>query len=249
MADTITPMFKKQIISKEIKFIPGNDFIDKIDSPRPAPASEYIPKWYRDLNLYVNPNLKNYRGVNGDANITVKACMPVLDAMTSGYIIPLPCDLNFVDSKIYGHRVSWEVPWTPVAEHHERQTTGIGLSDEYEKVALKFEIPWRVIAPKGYSLLYTHPFYRFDLPFISTTAIVDSDVFTREVNIPFFIKKDFIGILPMGTPIVQVIPIKRDSWKSSFKKYDPDYKLSITNLRLVATRSYVKRWWIKKSYK
>jgi hypothetical protein len=234
---------------KKIVFIPSNDFIDKIDSPRPAPASEYMPKWYKNLNLHVFPDLKSHRMTDGGANLTIKACMPVLDAITSGYTIPLPCDLTFVDPNIYGHRVTWEVPWTPVTEHHEGQTTGIGLSNDYEKMALKFEIPWRAIAPKGYSLLYTHPFYHFELPFISTTAIVDSDVFTREINIPFFIKKDFMGILPMGTPIVQIIPIKRDSWKSSFQKYDPDYALSITNLKLVAFKSYVKRWWVKKSYK
>ena len=36
------------------------------------------------------------------------------------------------------------------------------------------------------------------------------------INFPFFIKEGFTGLIPYGTPIVQIIPFKRDDWKSKF---------------------------------
>jgi hypothetical protein len=61
----------------------------------------------------------------------------------------------------------------------------------------------------------THPLNRTDLPFYTLSGIVDSDNYMGEGKVPFFIKKDFTGIIPAGTPIVQIIPIKTDEvWKS-----------------------------------
>lgn len=233
---------------KIINFIPAYDFVDKIETPKPQPSSKFVPEWYKKLPMYIDSNNKNYKGIDFRTNLTAKSCMPVLDSITSGYMILLPCDLNFVDPKIFGHRVNWEVDWTPVTDHMESQTNGIGIPDIFEKRALKFEGLWRFELPKGYSLLYTHPFYNFNLPFLTATGIVDSDIFTKKINIPFFIKKDFFGILKMGTPICQIIPIKRDSWKSNFKNYDPESKYHILNLNLKPFQSYKKRWWNKKEY-
>jgi hypothetical protein len=50
------------------------------------------------------------------------------------------------------------------------------------------------------------------------SAIVDSDKFYGSGNIPFFLKADFEGTIEKGTPIAQLIPIKRKSWKAV---YDP----------------------------
>ena len=50
------------------------------------------------------------------------------------------------------------------------------------------------------------------MPFYVLPAIVDTDKHPINVNFPFFIRKDFEGTLPMGTPIMQIIPFKRDIW-------------------------------------
>jgi hypothetical protein len=47
-------------------------------------------------------------------------------------------------------------------------------------------------------------------------AIVDTDKHPIMVNFPFFLKENFSGVIPYGTPIVQVIPFKRENWKSKF---------------------------------
>jgi hypothetical protein len=46
------------------------------------------------------------------------------------------------------------------------------------------------------------------------TGVVDTDTFPVPVNFPFFVREDFDGIIPEGTPIAQVIPFKRTDWKS-----------------------------------
>lgn len=231
---------------KKIKFIPKDLLTEKIiDSPKPA--SMFIPEWYKKLSPYIDENIKSHRSRKG-VNLTAKTCMPILDSISTGYMITLPCDLNFVDRKTYGRRVDWEVSWKAITPHTEDQVSGIGLPDIYEKTPLKFEAMWRVRPPNGYSLLYTHPFYHYDLPFITATGIVDADVYDSAINLPFFIRKDFFGILEKGTPIAQIIPIKRESWHSEVLKYDPDYEFAIDNIKLKAFRSYKKRFWHRKKY-
>jgi hypothetical protein len=43
---------------------------------------------------------------------------------------------------------------------------------------------------------------------------MDSDKYSTSGNIPFFIKEDFVGVIPAGTPFAQIIPIKRATWRS-----------------------------------
>ena len=69
--------------------------------------------------------------------------------------------------------------------------------------------------PVGYSLLATHPFTRWDLPFVSLTGIVDGGlVMQHNGNFPFYIKEGFEGIIKSGTPMFSIIPIKRAQWTS-----------------------------------
>src|SRR5687768_12165698 len=56
----------------------------KDDVPRPYPAKSAIPDWYRNM-----PTEAATPGFS-----TVKRCPPFLDAMTAGYIIPVPTDIT-----------------------------------------------------------------------------------------------------------------------------------------------------------
>ena len=46
--------------------------------------------------------------------------------------------------------------------------------------------------------------------------MVDTDKYPIPVHFPFLLKKNFEGLIKQGTPIIQVIPFKRESWKSSY---------------------------------
>jgi hypothetical protein len=73
--------------------------------------------------------------------------------------------------------------------------------------------------PVGYSAIITHPLNRHDLPFTTLTGIVDGGIVLSGLgNIPFYIKKNFEGIIPAGTPIMQIIPFRQENWSSKIKK-------------------------------
>ena len=70
------------MLNKKIEFIITNK--DHLDIwPSPKPALKFIPEDYKKLGRLSNNNLHDP---------TVKTCMPFLDAMTAGYIIPFEQD-------------------------------------------------------------------------------------------------------------------------------------------------------------
>src|SRR4051812_19476038 len=54
--------------------------------PAPYPAAKDIPDWYKAMPAPA--------GTGGVTDGTVKNCPPFLDAMTSGYLMPLVADIN-----------------------------------------------------------------------------------------------------------------------------------------------------------
>jgi hypothetical protein len=102
---------------------------------------------------------------------------------------------------------------SPIGLHDPGQVTGTPLFDT-ERFLVKFHNLWTIEAPEGYSLLFTHPVNRFDLPFTTLTGLVDCDRY-HDAWIHFPARwndPDFRGVLPRGTPIAQCFPIKRDRW-------------------------------------
>ncbi|HZL31017.1 MAG TPA: hypothetical protein VFC54_08145, partial [Pseudolabrys sp.] len=80
----------------------------------------------------------------------------------------------------------------------------------------KFNNFWTIETPPGYSLLFTHPLNRTDLPFTTITGLVDTDKYSESL-IAFPARwhdTNFNGVLPKGTPVAQCIPVKREKWVS-----------------------------------
>jgi hypothetical protein len=90
---------------------------------------------------------------------------------------------------------------------------------------------------------------RFDLPFISVNGVVDTDKYNLNVQFPFFIKDNFTGIIEKGTPIVQIIPIKRESWAREVKPYDQNANIKLEKFLSTIKRSYKNNFWVKKDYR
>ncbi len=230
---------------KTIRFTPATKQIDMcLDAPKPA--SEHVPEWYRHSQRFTNGKMESSPG---GLNKDIKLCVPFLDAMISGYCIELASDI-FI----------------------ERNNNGVGFLSQGEIEVFKMRpkdtaslLPrpsgtdfdmyawtgiWGTETPKGYSSLFVHPLNRFDLPFITTSGIIDSDKHTTTGEIPFFLKQGFEGIIPAGTPIVQIIPFKREEWVSQKDPYDEavaERKSFEINKHLVG--AYRKLSWQRKSYK
>ena len=62
------------------------------------------------------------------------------------------------------------------------------------------------------------------------------------------VKEGFMGKIEKGTPIAQVIPIKREAWKSEVVPPKEENRFLLDKLRTIVDFSYKIRWWNKKSY-
>ena len=103
------------------------------------------------------------------------------------------------------------------------QVTGTPLF-EPDRLLIKFHNLWTIEAPQGYSLLFTHPANRFDLPFTTLTGLVDCDLYHDNwVHFPaHWHDVNFTGVLPKGTPVAQCTAVKRESWEVQTKAFTPD---------------------------
>jgi hypothetical protein len=238
-----------ECMGKNIKFVSVHDNI--LEMFYPKPATECVPDWYKDQSSYTD-NKKNI-DENGKANATIKKCMPLFDSMTAGYIIFTCMDIKVsnVDGVPY---YSWADSFTgnikPITFHSNKQ------ADKYPFFknllnAPKFTNPWAIQTPKGYSTLFVSPMHR-DLPFETLSGTVDTDTYHSPVSLPFSLKDPYwTGIIPAGTPIAQVIPFKRDSWKMSMGDHKDRKKIIQTNNKITPffVNAYKNLFWNKKSFK
>jgi hypothetical protein len=177
----------------------------------PAPSSTEIPDWYKKLPA-VDPT---------EHDITIKKCTPVLDGFTAGYMFKTSADI-FYDDKTTKFMDNGHEP--QVSKHGQWQLDGMPSVDHLTPYPYKWTNKFYIQTPPGYSTLFVHPINRFDLPFQSLGAVVDTDDFPLSVQFPFFMKSGFSGIIPAGTPIIQAIPFKRDDWQMQFPNQTESYK-------------------------
>lgn len=214
---------------KQINFYSENV---RVEILHPKPASKFLPEWIRKIPGVID-------GVE-----TIKKCMPFFDAMTSGYILTLAADVKF-DGVEFEEVSKIEM----VSKHQQSQISGFEVPDEYRKQPFKWNNLFVMKTPKGYSTLFTHPLNRIDLPFYSISGVVDTDTFPVGVNFPFFVKKDFRGIIPAGTPIAQALPFKRTSWKHKVHDSKPyEVPLNFFSHANPPFNFYKKNYWVKKTY-
>jgi len=186
-----------------IKFIPDAGLHKGFK--RPAPIKSFIPEWYTHAERY-------YKTERNEEMPGLKTCAPFLDAMISGYALVTQEDLYVSRDEEGNLKLEWESNEVFVGERKGLSGHTMPRPAGHEHNHLIWSGRWGWKTPKGYSTLVVHPLNRFDLPFTTMSAIVDTDEYSAWGNIPFFIKKGFEGLIPAGTPYAQIIPIKRDSW-------------------------------------
>ena len=174
-----------------------------------VPIKKCIPKWFKDtLPSYgITPNFF-------DKKSTFKACTPFIDALTTGYALTLPGDLlcEYDDNQV--PFFTWGQPDVTIVTSRSVETLGkLPWPQEFYPAGYAWKLNTFLSLPKGYSFLVTHPLNRVDLPFYTLSGVVDGyDL--GDGNIPFFLKTGFTGLIPIGTPIAQIIPFKRENWKT-----------------------------------
>lgn len=230
-----------------VKWNPVSEIVSQVLSP-PKPARMYQPDWYKKIKGFHGgvPDF-NEEGMH---NGTLKHCVPFFDAMNAGYILESWQEIRF--DVLESGEIKYYYPTEPqIITHRNNQSIDMGL--DYHPVEFTLIPPWQPELPNGWSMLYTQPLNRPELPFFFVGGIVDSDIFktTRpNSNLPFYLKKSFSGTIPIGTPLVQMIPIKREDWVGKGQVFD-EAKHRKENFKIdrVFWGGYKKFAWSKKSYK
>ena len=189
-------------MTKHLKFEPDSDEHGLLYE-HPSPAAETLPEWYRGMPLHLAGEETTGLAPDGVAvsNLTLKGCMPFLDAMTSGYVFTLPFDIEIRKNKQGMVGLRWATNQDFIGQHGPDQAPGLPTPPTASPNILKWRPGWRVITPPGYSCLFTHPLNRFDLPFVTLSGVVDTDSYKLGVEFPFRLletNKD-VFILEKGT--------------------------------------------------
>ena len=262
-------MFRKQI-----EFI-CNEQYSYTDLEKPEPVKIHIPDWYKKLehhlgkrtvkgcmpfldtlttgyvlkmpqDLYVEFNVDQTHPETGEIIKDEKTNKPRKDIRYSygmkGYqdiISAKQINLNS-DSR----------------QHHEiYQLEGSRMVERNKNLSfMKILNPWTIKTPPGYSCLFVPPLNNCDDRFDIIPGIVDTDCWDIEINFPFVFNGDkyetLETVITRGTPYVQVIPFKRDSWEMKIKTQDPKSiwkNMLIHNIQLL--REYKERIWKKKVWR
>jgi len=215
--------------------------------PPPERATKFLPDWFRDL-----PREMGINDGHGLPAMTVRACLPVADVMSLGWIIPLPFDISAVQDPETGQiQFSWgdDIGFKPMDMHHPGQIGADRPGPFSGRSALKFINPWRITLPAGWSASFLHPINHFELPFRAFNGAVDCDALDVPVNIPF-LWTDLVGTnfhLPAGTPMVQVIPYERAAMKLTAEARaetaeEAEIRASSLNRKYTEESVYSKEW-------
>lgn len=220
---------------------------------KPYPATKAVPQWWKDATpyeiSYENPSGSRILMDRRIPNASFKKCTPMLDAITSGYIIDLWTDV-LVTNDEGTPLISWKQP-TDVFQMHGTSSWEVERPEGYHKQVFKYLNTWIPKTPPGYSVLVTSPLGYRNLPFMAVPAVIDSDKSVLEIIPPMWVKDNFEGVIEKGTPLIQLIPFKRENWESKFSFYeDNEYQLLEDNsFNKTIINHYIKNIWSKKTYR
>lgn len=216
------------------------------EHPNPiGPAKSFVPEWYKKIPKWENGELISGTNINA----TVKQCMPFIDSLTVGYMITMPHD-------IYVKEVNGSpfITWKSDVENPPRWRDVVAHKNIVPHDHYPFEYTWNTCialsVPEGYSMLITHPLNRHDLPFTTISGVIDGGYeLSPHGNLPFYIKRGFEGVIEQGTPIMQVIPFRQESWSSEDTIGLAQKGVSNTKAaNLVFSGWYKKNFWNRKEY-
>lgn len=198
----------------DINFL-TNDEIVATNFP-PVPASKMVPEWYKNLNRYMYPNEKIDAAFmwNNDNRIpqTVKACVPVQDYITSGYVLRASSDIIVTPSIHEGQRgFNWSSA-TGTCSSHTHEQCPVKINKE-EHNYFKVKNDWVVKTPLGYSCYFYQPDFFLESGVRFFPGVVDTDVYDEPVNFVGYITTKETFTIKAGDPLMVVFPFKRENWQ------------------------------------
>ena len=194
---------------------------------KPVLAKTVQPDWWKTLKI---AELSRFEKMH-----TIRACPAMQDWLTMGWYLIAKRDIQVIQGsdKSYtdDERVSAYDPGVRKekgqyhSQSHPRAQFGevfnfLGEGQGPIRDAFKMRNPWNVKTPKGYSCFYLDPFLHQSPYFSTWPGIIDTDTFNKNMDnaqIIFYPKVDHSFVIKSGTPLVQIIPFRREEWTASYQ--------------------------------
>lgn len=200
----------------KIEFISTVPGLEDIAECRPKPAKQFMPQWFKDIPNHLPNELKPVPGaVSGSGVSTVKVCPSFPDYFSLGYILPMWCD-----SKLFFKKDTGEWNWQTSADLFSWDIHGRGqfvqwvtpsLQGQESHFVFKTACPWRIITPKGWSVLQLPLYYHFNKQWSVMPGVIDTDIH-NEINQQVLYHGDSEEFqINRGDPFVLYIPFERKS--------------------------------------
>lgn len=186
----------------------------------PVPANKMIPQWYKDTERYLDRDKKfTSLSISQNGNHisqTVKACLPVRDYITSGYIIRASADIVITPDTSNEIVSCWWSSSEPICGSHTHEQCPVSINKE-KHIYFKIKNPWCVKTPSGYSSYFYQPEFFFNDKLRLFPGIVDTDDYPENVNFVGIVITKESFIINAGDPLMVVFPFKRESWEHKVK--------------------------------
>jgi hypothetical protein len=184
---------------------------DACDLYPPVPSAKMVPEWYKDMPVDVE-KIAGY--IEDDGVPSVKRCVPVLDYITSGYVIRNSYEIVIkpsldasgiwkFESKCSNPNYVNAHPWFQAKIDQNNRKT------HYFKIHQQ----WKIETPAGYSCLFYQPHYFFRKEISFFPAVVDTDKHNDCVAFVGSINTDQEFTIAPGEPLMVIFPFKREEWK------------------------------------
>lgn len=210
-------------MSVKVEFIPNspseeiNGFLINNKQYQPVPSYKALPEGYKVCPSHFRdePNA-----------VSIKRCIPVLDAYSAGFLIKAHIDFKLVINSDNSATISCSAQGeeSPVSTHLKEQAPYVftDLNIGFKEI-FKWDNPWSIKTPKGYSCLFVNPLNSGNKALNFFSGIVDTDTYyARPTNFPFFINKGYTEFfIKAGDPLIQVIPFKRENTKHVVREWTP----------------------------
>ncbi len=190
---------------------------------KPVLAKTYQPDWWR--------NMKVFHAHHGYKVQSIRSCPAMDDWLKMGWYILANRDLEVVCGMTEGDQedqIEWKGFDPSDGHYHSASHPSSQMLESFEYIssdndqvndAFKFRQPWGIKTPKGYSCFFLDPFLFQNKHFATFQGIIDTDGFNvgyDNSQVIFYPKCDHSFTIPEGTPLVQIIPFKREEWIGAY---------------------------------
>jgi len=224
-----------------IEFIYVFDNFDAV--ARPKPAEKFTPEWYDKLP---------FRDEERGDQKTVKTCIPFMEAMNAGWIVPTPTYITLeMEEDCRTLHIHDSGP-DPVFHGFNIDQLGREAHPLMPRAILKWVVPWVIRTPKGYSTLFVGPLNRHEDRWQMFAGIVDTDQYFNRIEFPcVWTKPGWSGTIEANIPLVQAIPFKREVWGLDGRVREQTDREQVAHEKVMdavegSNSVYQNNWWASK---